>query len=96
MERPGVRQNNSQRWLASAEGEMKINVDGAVARNRRGGAVSAVCHDHTGMYLRSSVMVYRGITDPTILETFACREALALADDLLVQRMKVASDCLEW
>lgn len=33
--------------------------------------------------------------DPMMLETFACSEALALADDLDIQNMVVASDCLE-
>ena len=40
-------------------------------------------------------MVFRGINDPLILETFACREALSLADDLVVQNICVASDCQE-
>ena len=30
-----------------------------------------------------------------MLETFACSEALALADDLDIQNMVVASDCQE-
>ncbi|XP_020195716.1 uncharacterized protein [Aegilops tauschii subsp. strangulata] len=80
-------------WLASPIGFAKINVDGAVGHHKRGGAVSAVCRDHTGLYLGSSAAVYRGITDPTTLETFACREALALAEDLQVTNMMVASDC---
>lgn len=73
---------------------MKMNVDEALARNRYGGAVAAICRDHTGAYLGSSAVVFQSITDPTVLETFACREALALAEDLNAQRLKVASDCL--
>ena len=38
-------------------------------------------------------MVYQGITDPLILETYACREALSLAEDLAIQSFTVASDC---
>lgn len=41
----------------------------------------------------SSVVVYRGISNPVILETYTCREVLALAEDLHVKEMKVASDC---
>jgi hypothetical protein len=33
--------------------------------------------------------------DPGCLEALACREALALAADLLVERITVASDCLD-
>ena len=40
-------------------------------------------------------MVFQGINDPLILETFASREELVLADDLAVQNICVASDCQE-
>ena len=79
-----------RRWLAPPEGMVKINVDGAVGRHRRGRAVSTVCRDHTGAYLGSSAAVYHGITDPTTLKTLACREALALAEDLHVTNMMIA------
>ena len=39
--------------------------------------------------------VLQGISDPAVLEALACREALALASDLHVRKIKVASDCLE-
>jgi hypothetical protein len=41
----------------------------------------------------ASALVFNGITDPAILEALACREALALADDLILNRFQVASDC---
>ncbi|VAI44478.1 unnamed protein product [Triticum turgidum subsp. durum] len=82
-----------RQWLLSPSGVAKINADGAVARNMRGGAVAAVCRDHTGAYLGSSAVVFRDTRDPTVLETFACREALSLAEDLHVQNLMVASDC---
>ena len=88
--RPQVR-----RWLPPPAGCVKVNVDGAVARSHHGGAVAAVCRDQTGLYLGSSAVVYRGINDPLILETYACREALALADDLTTREICVASDCQE-
>jgi ribonuclease HI len=37
----------------------------------------------------------QGVVDPTVLEAMACREALALAADLQLTRIKVACDCLE-
>ncbi|XP_037410046.1 mitochondrial proton/calcium exchanger protein-like [Triticum dicoccoides] len=73
----------------------KINVDGAVGRHGHCGVAAAVCRDSTGLYLGSSLVVYAGIIDPTLLEAFACREALALAEDLRIQMMHVASDCEE-
>jgi hypothetical protein len=38
-------------------------------------------------------MVYEGLVDPTTLEALACREALALSEDLALTRIHVASDC---
>jgi hypothetical protein len=38
-------------------------------------------------------MVVQGIDDPTILEAMACREALSLALDINLSKIKVASDC---
>jgi hypothetical protein len=37
--------------------------------------------------------VFDGTTDPTILETLACREAMVLANNLGWQRFFVALDC---
>ena len=74
---------------------MKINVADAIPRSHNGGAVAAICRDEMGLYLGSSAVVFEGINDPLILETYACREALALADDLAVQNICVASDCQE-
>ena len=41
----------------------------------------------------SSALVVEGVTDPASLEAMACREALALAEDLGIQNLVVASDC---
>ena len=34
------------------------------------------------------------MTDPATLEAYACREALVLAEDLGLRKLKIASDCL--
>ena len=41
----------------------------------------------------SSAMVFPGVCDPATLETLACREALALAADLNIRQITIASDC---
>ena len=66
-----------------------------MARSRHGGAAAAICRDRDGQYLGSSAVVFQGITDPMMLETYACREALALAEDLATMNICVASDCQE-
>jgi hypothetical protein len=38
-------------------------------------------------------MVMAGVDDPEALEAMACREGMALAADLYVRRVKLASDC---
>ena len=82
-----------RRWIPPPPGSHKINVDGALSRNRRVGVAAAICRDSNGNYLGASAVVYGGVRDPMILETYACREALALAEDLHEQNIKVASDC---
>ena len=53
----------------------------------------AICRDNNGVFLGSSALVIDGIWDPTTLEAIACRETIALAEDLHIQQMVVASDC---
>ena len=52
-----------------------------------------ICRDSNGLYLGSSALVLKGISDPATLESLACRESLALAEDLLLENYVVASDC---
>jgi ribonuclease HI len=40
----------------------------------------------------ASVLVTQGITDPETMEAIACREGLALASDLAIRRLRLASD----
>jgi hypothetical protein len=41
----------------------------------------------------SSAVVFKGVSDPPTLEALACREALALATDVALNRLVIASDC---
>ena len=59
-------------------------MDGGVS-GRRGGSATAVCRDAEGNFLGSSALVIEGVIDPATLEAIACREALALVEDLLIQ-----------
>jgi ribonuclease HI len=42
----------------------------------------------------ASTLTVDGITNPTVLEALACREALALALDINASRLTIATDCL--
>ena len=79
-------------WIAPPGGLAKFNVDAAVGRGRGLGAVAAISRDSDGHFLGASAVVFRGISEPATLKCMAIREALALADDLNVANIQVASD----
>ena len=79
-------------WTPPPSGHMKISVDAGLS-NTGTAAAAVVCRDSTGLYLGSSSLVISGVTDPSVVEAIACREALALAEDLSLQDFVVASDC---
>jgi hypothetical protein len=81
------------RWIPPTDGLGKANIDGAVLVADSLGRADAVFHNMDGIYIGSSAMVFHGITDPPSLEALACREALALTEDLSLERIIVASNC---
>jgi hypothetical protein len=83
----------SPKWIPAPAGEVKINVDAGVARDQCSGVVAAVARSSVGEYLGASAVVIPGISDPEVLEAMAVREGLCLAEDLLIQRVRIASDC---
>jgi hypothetical protein len=82
-------------WIAPPPGHFKINVDGAVAREGKRGSAAAVCRSADGYYQGASAIAIPVIFDPATIEAIACREALCLAADLHLNRICIASDCLE-
>ncbi|KAE8815610.1 hypothetical protein D1007_07088 [Hordeum vulgare] len=82
-------------WSPPPLGSAKINVSGIVSRLFHGGVVAAICRDHTGLYLGSSTVVFRGSNDTAIWESYAFREAISLAEDLDEHNICVASACRE-
>lgn len=89
---PGVPAGPSA-WCAPPPGTLKINVDAGVDTAGNRGTVVAVCRDEHGQYQGASALTILGVADPLILETLACREALALAEDLNAREIVVVSDC---
>jgi ribonuclease HI len=64
---------------------LKINVDAALSKNTSIAAMAAVARDDSGRFQGASVIVMEGVTDPETAEVLACREGVALADDLAQQ-----------
>ncbi|XP_071683223.1 uncharacterized protein [Lolium perenne] len=82
------------RWIPPAPGCVKLNVDAAMRKSSPGGAVAVICRGEAGDFMGASTLTLEGITDPATMEAIACREAMALAHDLMADRVTVASDCL--
>ena len=55
--------------------------------------MAAVARSYSAAFLGASTVTYPGRVDAESLEALACREALALASDLHVRHIRVASDC---
>jgi hypothetical protein len=70
------------RWIPPPNATPEINVDAALAKNDNRGVAATFCHDNNGLYLGASAVIFPGITDPSILQTLAVREALTQAQDL--------------
>jgi ribonuclease HI len=52
-----------------------------------------VCRGEDGSFLGACSLTINGVSDPAILEAMACRKAIALAHNLQLQKITVASDC---
>jgi ribonuclease HI len=72
---------------------MKINVDAALLKNSFTAAVAAVARDDDGIFQGASALVVAGVSSPEIAKAMAGREGLALARDLGMQMIMIASDC---
>lgn len=72
---------------------MKLMVDAAVARNKDRGSYAALYQDEYGLFLGASAVVLQVQVEPEILEAMAFNEGLALAFDLYLRRIHVATNC---
>uniref|UniRef100_A0A0E0K3S1 RNase H type-1 domain-containing protein n=1 Tax=Oryza punctata TaxID=4537 RepID=A0A0E0K3S1_ORYPU len=74
-------------------GLMKINVDATISKNSCIVSVAAVVRDTIGSFFES-FGVMEGAMEPETMEAMACKEGLSLASDLLLQKFRLASDCI--
>ncbi|KAK1611389.1 hypothetical protein QYE76_035062 [Lolium multiflorum] len=81
------------RWFPPPPGVTKINVDAALSKSSKRASLAAIARNEAGAFLGASTMVMAGVDDPEVLEAMACREGMALAADLYLRRVKLASDC---
>ena len=99
MEKPRAENHRVERppaprWIPPPQGMMKINVDAALSKNSSMTVIAAVARDEAGIFQGASALVVTGVSSPEIAEALAGREGLALARDLGMQRITIASACV--
>ena len=72
---------------------MKVNVDIAISKNLCIATIAAIARDERGSFQGASVLVMEDVSSPETAEAMACREGLALAKDLALQKILIATDC---
>jgi hypothetical protein len=70
-----------QARIAPPSSVIKINVDAALSKNVSMASVAAIARDKDGRFMGASALVLRGIFDPEVMESIACRGGMALAAD---------------
>jgi ribonuclease HI len=96
-----VREQNRRRihlstrpqWIPPPSDMAKVNVDAALSENSGICSAAAVARDGEGRFLGASALVLDGSFDPETVEAMARREGLALAADLMLQKLRLAADC---
>lgn len=96
--RVSVINNSAQRmsngeWKPPIQGCMKLNVDAAVGRHADRGSCAVVYRDQRGVYMGASALIVEDMIDSEMLEAMAGREAMALASDLHLNSIHIATDC---
>ena len=72
---------------------MKVNVDAVISKNLCIATMAAIARDERGSFQEASVLVIEGVLSLETAEAMACREGLALAKDLALQKIRIATDC---
>ena len=84
-----------ERWQPPDEGWIKCNVDGAFYSESGQGATGAVLQNDAGSFEAGRAKWYSHCLDPLSMEALACRDGVALAADLGVQKLKIETDSQE-
>jgi hypothetical protein len=87
---PRIPSGGVPKWLPPPRGYAKVNVDAATTKTGNGGSASAVCRSDSGVFLGASALAISDIGSPATLEALARREALALVQDLNLNKVCVA------
>jgi hypothetical protein len=95
-----VREQNRQRirpttrpqWIPPPSDMAKVNMDAALSKNSGICSAAAVARDGEGRFLGASALVLDGSFGPETVEVMICREGLALAADLMLQKLRLVKE----
>lgn len=83
------------KWIPPYVGSMKLNVDPVMSCHADKGATAVVCRDGNGKFLGASTLIFLWSHRSINLGSHACTEALALAQDIHIFKLCIASNHLE-
>ena len=89
-------QASASRWIPPLRGMMKVNVDAVISKNLCIATMAVIARDERGSFHGASVLVMEGVSSPETAEAMACREGLALAKDLALQKVRIATIAKTW
>ena len=93
IERRGGVHTSAPRWIPPPRGIMKVNVDAAISKNSCIATMATIARDEGGSFHGALVLVTEGVSSPEMAEAMAYREGLALAKDLALQKVRIATGC---
>ncbi|GLT94950.1 hypothetical protein SLE2022_126590 [Rubroshorea leprosula] len=88
-----VQMHSETKWKPPDEQTIKINVDGAVAEQRRVFGIGAVARDHCGEVLATMACQGRDVAAAEIVEACSIRRAMQWAQELNLGRIIIETDC---
>ncbi|GLU12062.1 hypothetical protein SLE2022_287710 [Rubroshorea leprosula] len=88
-----VQMHGETKWKPPDEQTIKINVDGAVAEQRRVFGMGAVARDHCGEVLATMACQGRDVAAADIVEACSIRRAMQWAQELNLGRIIIETDC---
>lgn len=81
-------------WKLPPVGFVNLNVDVLVAKTQKQGVVGVMCIGSQVIFHEVLVVVFEGVPDSETLKAYVCREARALAEDLAMHRIYIATNYL--
>jgi ribonuclease HI len=85
-------QRQAEAWTCPSEGEVKINVDASCSADEGRGSVGIVIRDYRGKFTAAPTKELPFVADAMIVEAYALREGLCLAQHIGCNRFVVQSD----